>query len=426
MSNELATRILEAFEDSPNVLLVGPPGTGKTVAMDLVAALYRPGASATVATFNPNMLHGGFGQQGFQLGQHRRYASLLFHPSYSYEHFVMGLLPDLQGNNVIVKPHVGPLLELAQYASQPDHEALIVLDEFNRGNAAAIFGDTLGLLDKDKRDSAFVETPFHHLSPATSSGPLGPTVTMPSTLRILAAMNSADRSVAPIDAALRRRFAIIHVDPDLNALGVHLGADRSGGYVAADPRTWTKPEHIYALAVDILEALNSRIEFILGRDFLIGQSAFWHVAGNDVDEALKSLASALDNRVLGTLSLTFTDDDDALAAVLNVGESGGSAAAKWEEPTGAMSRWAKRLRVSRFAQHADPRAALLSLLNISVQPSAALGSPPLAVPVSGAASSLLEPSTGAAPPAAPDPDSTAVTPGEDDNQDDAEVEGATE
>ncbi|MGD8215784.1 McrB family protein [Aestuariimicrobium sp. Y1814] len=375
MTDTLVQRILAAFEDSPNVLLVGPPGTGKTVAMEKVAALYSSTPPSGV-TFDPDVLHAAFGSGAMPPQGSRRLASLLFHPSYAYEHFVMGLLPevvkDASGNPtgvVTVSPKVGPLLELAQFASTaPDNKALLVLDEFNRGNAAAIFGDTLALLDRDKRDVASIDTPYVHLKPGTSLGPLGSTTSLPTDLHVLAAMNSADRSVAPLDAALRRRFSILHVDPDLEALRNELKPD-DVGVVLDDPTTWATGEHVASVAIAILESLNRRIEFVLGRDFLLGQSVFWHLNTADVDSALESLAVALDNRVLGTLTLSFTDDDEGLAAVLNVNvASRGPAAATWATPPSELTRWPSRLRVSRFQDFsgADLVQALVSLLDATV------------------------------------------------------------
>lgn len=373
-ATKIVERVIKAFAENPNVLLVGPPGTGKTVAMDDIRELFEGGGST--ATFDPDVLHGAFAQIGFSQWKEARTRSLVFHPSYTYEDFVIGLLPDAaDGGGVTVKPHVGPLLELARFASEPDRAALLLCDEFNRGSAASIFGDTLALLDTDKRcepgkpeTGALIATPYKHLSPETDDGPLDDTVSLPNSLYLLAAINSADRSVAPLDAALRRRFAIIFVEPDLDLLREHLGiAD-----VVFDPDESLTPDLVKALAVAVLEALNNRIEAVLGRDFLLGQSVFWHLHGVTTEEALRSLAEAMDDMVMGTLTLSFTDDDRPLAAVLNVdpatedtpGRPPG-AAAWWQPVPESMRDVAQpRLRLTLFQDlgQDDLIAALRSLL----------------------------------------------------------------
>lgn len=224
---------------------------------------------------------------------------------------------------------------------------------------------------------ASVDTPYAHLNPETGLGRLGPTTSLPMGLRVLAAMNSADRSVAPLDAALRRRFSIIHVDPDLEALRNHLKPD-AVGVSLDDPTTWTTGEHVATVAIAILESLNRRIEFVLGRDFLLGQSVFWHVDTSDVDRALGSLAVALDNRVLGTLALSFTDDDPGLAAVLKVNDSSRSpAAATWATPPSELTRWPSRLRLCRFQDFSSAELvqALVSLLDPTIVASYAAAAP---------------------------------------------------
>jgi 5-methylcytosine-specific restriction protein B len=374
----IVDQVLAAFKTSPNVLLVGPPGTGKTVAMEDIREAFAHG---TAITFDPDLNHGAF-QEGTSVPTEVR--TVVFHPSYAYEHFVIGLLPDLDpaSKQVVIKPHVGPLIELAVYASQVDRRALLVCDEFNRGNAAAIFGDTLALLDADKRSDpavpgsgAVIDTPFHHLAPQTLSGhALDAHLRLPQQLFVLAAMNSADRSVAPLDAALRRRFAIIYVGPNYDVLRAHLGVsdllvNQDGDTDPGPPGDWTSSEHGFALAVAVLEKLNARIEAVLGRDFLLGHSVMWHVSGGDLQEVLRSVAHALDTQVTGTLQLSFVDNDAALAAVLNApidpaATASANAAASWHQPPGDTAEVAPpRLRIKRFSQHTDAElVALLSAL----------------------------------------------------------------
>lgn len=376
----IVKQVLEAFKDNPNVLLVGPPGCGKTVAMDDLRRAYEQGATSIM--FDPEVNHGAFSEVGSTFEGDTRVRSLVFHPSYAYEDFVIGLLPEpvldadgMPAGGVTVRPRVGPLLDLALFASEEQRRALLICDEFNRGAAAAIFGDTLALLDGDKRrtpgqqDGATVDTPYFHLKPASSDGqPLSALTSLPSTLHILAAMNSADRSVAPLDAALRRRFAIVYVGPDYNVLQERL--ELPADFELGDPSGWHTPEHAKALAVEVLRALNERIEVVLGRDFLLGHSVMWDVAGETYEAALRSLAVAMDNRVMGTLALSFVDNDAALAAVLNVpgsdSEPSEHHAATWHQPNTAIRQVAApRLRFKRLQSLDDAHLAsvLASLLD---------------------------------------------------------------
>ena len=367
----IVDQVMRAFDENPNVLLVGPPGTGKTVAMEDVRRAFEEAQSVT---FDPDKLHGAFEQTGNGSAADTRVKSLVFHPSYTYESFVMGLLPEpVEKLGIGVRPKVGPLLELAHFASQPGRRALLICDEFNRGPAAGIFGDTLALLDVDKRSEpgqpgtgATIETPYVHLNPRTSDGDDLPSLTsLPSSLKILAAMNSADRSVAPLDAALRRRFSIVYVEPDYGVLRDHLGVPDD--LALGDPSGWAEPEDIKELAVAILEAINERIEAISGRDFLLGQSVMWRVAGTDRATCLRSLAVAMDNYVIGTLTLSYTDNDAALAAVLNVdprGEDVAGAAASWHSPSERIRDVANpRLRPVRF-QELDDGSLIMALASL--------------------------------------------------------------
>lgn len=379
-AGKVVKEILDAFKENPNVLLVGPPGCGKTVAMEDLRRTYEEATESVM--FDTDAIHGAFSEEDLAFDGETRVRSLVFHPSFSYEDFVVGLLPepvkDAEGKptgGVTVRPRVGPLLDLAVFASETKRRALLICDEFNRGAAAAIFGDTLALLDADKRrtpgelDGATIDTPYFHLNPETSDGNrLDELTSLPSSLHILGAMNSADRSVAPLDAALRRRFAIIYVGPDYDVLRERLGVPAESTLDASGPLTTA--DDVKVLAVEILRTLNERIEVVLGRDFLLGHSVMWDVSGDTYEDALRSLAVAVDNRVTGTLALSFVDNDAALAAILNVpsSETGGTGGgiASWHHPAEAIRQVAApRLRVQRLQSLSDTdlAAALAALLD---------------------------------------------------------------
>ncbi len=162
------------LEEKRQVIFQGPPGTGKTyVAQRLTRHL---------------------------AGGDERCQFVQFHPSYSYEDFVQGYRPRLLDNRqpgFTLKD--GPFLQMAQRAaSDPDGHYFLIIDEINRGNLAKVFGELYFLLEyrktgmklmyQDEKDSAF---------------------TMPDNLYIVGTMNTADRSIALVDLALRRRFAFV-------------------------------------------------------------------------------------------------------------------------------------------------------------------------------------------------------------------------
>ena len=236
----------------------------------------------------------------------------------------------------------------------PGRSALLILDEFNRGNAAAIFGDTLALLDKEKRQQpggggsgATIDRPYQDravnvLQEFTASGTtaLPNELSLPSSLLILAALNSSDRSVAPLDAALRRRFSILRVDPDLEILAERLGASRPPEKpTSADPTTWS-PTNVADVAVLLLRTLNRGIEAVLGADFLLGHALLWDVGARTTEGAVESLAAAFDERIVSSLRMTFADQDEPLGALLGAGPPPtgpsimptGSVLAYWESP----------------------------------------------------------------------------------------------
>lgn len=387
----LVQQIEDALARNPSVLLIGPPGTGKTVALEDLVAKYA--VSGTPLLFDTDK----WGADAFSEGQaveEKRSESLVFHPSYSYENFVAGLYPKATGAAMELQAIPGPLIRLGHWIGRSSRKALLVLDEFNRGQAAAIFGDTLGLLDKDKRTSlgkqgAYIARPYADFPMQVSDGyasygdtpsnDVATQVTLPVGLSIVAAMNSTDRSVAPLDAALRRRFHVIRVLPDYAVLAQHFGLpiadlDTWAPKSLNDMTVWEREDYLH-LAIRALRTLNERIRFCLGEDFLLGHALLWSLAGSTKETALAELASVMDGFLISTLRTTFLDQDDVLAAVLGISDNSKRPAnpaavtevGYWDTPPAGLDKIASRRLVLHSLPALPAQAQLASLVALAKQ-----------------------------------------------------------
>ena len=175
LSNGFLKNINSLLEDKRQVIFQGPPGTGKTYVAQKLA--------------------------NYLAGSDSRVTLVQFHPSYSYEDFVQGFRPTIKSGQPGFELRDGPLLRAAECArSEPHAKHFLVIDEINRGNLARVFGELYFLLEY--RDS---EMTLQYSDKLFS---------LPDNLYIIGTMNTADRSIALVDLALRRRFYFVEFHPD--------------------------------------------------------------------------------------------------------------------------------------------------------------------------------------------------------------------
>ncbi|MBR9859801.1 AAA domain-containing protein [bacterium] len=182
----------------------------------------------------------------------KRYRFTTFHQSFTYEDFIEGIKPELGEENsesVSYSIQPGIFKQICTEAeNDPDNRYAIFIDEINRGNVSAIFGELITLIEQDKRKG--MPNEMSATLPYSKKQ-----FTVPANLDIYGTMNTADRSVEALDSALRRRFSFEEMPPKYNLPGLD--------YEIAD-----------FSAAEILKTINNRIEYLLDKDHLIGHSYF--------------------------------------------------------------------------------------------------------------------------------------------------------
>jgi 5-methylcytosine-specific restriction protein B len=214
---------IDLLNDRPQLIFYGPPGTGKTyIAQDL---------AKHVAGENVRLVQ--------------------FHPSYSYEDFFEGFRPTPEGGFAL-KP--GPMRRIVDQAvANPAVPHVLIIDEINRGNLAKVFGELYFLLEyrNSNVELLYADDDF----------------SLPPNVYVIGTMNTADRSIALVDAAMRRRFAFLPLHPSEKPTSEVL-------------RSWLKATGRSARVAELLDELNARI---VDPDFKIGPSYFMRDAVHEGD-----------------------------------------------------------------------------------------------------------------------------------------------
>ena len=226
--------IVDLLEDKGQVILYGPPGTGKTYLAQVLAEALAP-------------------------DEHAR-SLVQFHPAYTYEDFFEGYRPVTDDDKQMTYELTpGPLAKLAEHAADnPEQQHVMVIDEINRANLPRVLGELLFLLEYRDKSMAVM-----HRSDGSFK--------LPKNLWFIGTMNTADRSIALIDAAMRRRF---HFVPFFAERGPTENLLRKWTQERAPAQAWV---------VDLVSAVNSELKEELGGDHLqLGPSHFMKEDLNDV------------------------------------------------------------------------------------------------------------------------------------------------
>ena len=273
-----------------NQILYGPPGTGKTWnTANYAVAIIEGKFLGEIEGEGREKVRPRFDR----LKEDGQIAMVTFHQNFTYEDFIEGIRPVLAGDeskSIEYELHKGVFKEIADHAREDrDQNYVLIIDEINRGNIAKIFGELITLIEPSKRigskeDETTVTLPY-------SQEEFG----VPDNLYIIGTMNTADRSIALLDTALRRRFKFIEMMPD-----------------SKHDRISTDIEGVNCQ--ELLAAMNKRIRFLLDREHQIGHTYFMgvkRITGKD------SLEAAFKTKIIPLLQEYFYDNWEKIDLVLN-------------------------------------------------------------------------------------------------------------
>ena len=276
-----------------NSILYGPPGTGKTYYTAYYSVAICDGTTIEKLKEKP---YEEVLKNFNDLKKEGRIAFTTFHQSYGYEEFIEGIRPVMAGEeekkSIEYEIVSGVFKKFCDENSQSDEPCVFVIDEINRGNISKIFGELITLIEETKRKG---ETEGLVASLPYSKQEFG----VPKNVYILGTMNTADRSIALMDTALRRRFNFIEMMPDCRTIE-DVVIRQNGKEVNIG---------------NVLDIINRRIEFLFDREHTIGHAFFTSLKNGD-SNSIERLADIFKNSIIPLLQEYFYDDYEKIRLVL--------------------------------------------------------------------------------------------------------------
>ena len=269
-----------------NLILYGPPGTGKTWHAVTRAVAIVENRDVSEVERDDREDRAAVKRRFGELRKAGRTEMVTFHQNTTYEEFIEGIRPvlDAAAGDVRYELSRGVFRRIAERAQKdPAGRYVLIIDEINRGNVARIFGELITLIEDSKRIGRDDEA--RAILPG-SQDDFG----VPANLHVVGTMNTADRSIALLDTALRRRFVFEERMPDPNLVSPDAGG--------VDCRK-------------LLAAMNDRIAALLDREHRIGHTYFLRV------DSVEALAETFRTRIVPLLQEYFYDDWEKIRAVLN-------------------------------------------------------------------------------------------------------------